>query len=195
MQRHEPVPSAALGASPVAPAILLSAPPTPAFAPSGHSAAALDGSSAARRLPGDIGYLNPDGLSAAELEDALADLADTRALILDLRTHGGGGEADAMLLGHLSRRPIPMARIRRNPHGGVLTLWIGRATPAQDGPLYPDNPLFVLIATGSALPSQALAYDLRTYGRAAVINETQGPEAETLLIAWRRAVSPRCRMM
>ncbi|HRD29669.1 MAG TPA: S41 family peptidase, partial [Caulobacter sp.] len=151
----------------------------------GHGAATLDGTTAARRLPGDIGYLNPEGLTAAELEDALADLADTRALILDLRAHGGG-EADAMLLGHLSRRPIPMARIRRNPDGGVLTLWTGRATPAPDGPLYPDNPLFVLIASRSALPAQALAYDLRTCGRAAVIN---GEDA--LLLAYRRALALR----
>jgi hypothetical protein len=194
VQRHETIPSAALGPSPALPAILLSAPPAPAFAPSGHNAAALDGATAARRLPGDIGYLNPDGLSAAELEDGLADLADTPALILDLRDHDGG-TADATLLGHLSRRPIPMARIRRNGDGGLLTLWVGRATTPDNGPLYPDNPLLVLIARRSTLPAQALAYDLRACGRAVVINETGDPQDETLLTAWRRALSLRGRLM
>lgn len=173
--------------------IQLAAPPAPAFFAAASPAFAPD-DTAARIMPGGIGYLTPRGLGPEAITRALADLEDTRALILDLRDHDGGA-ADAVLLGHLSRRPIPMARIRRNADGGLLTLWVGRATTPQDGPLYPDNPLFVLIGRRSTLPAQALAYDLRACGRAVVINETGDTGGETLLTAWRRALSFCGRMM
>ena len=174
--------------------IRLTAPPAPAFFAAAGPSHAPDDEGAARIMPGDIGYLAPRGLDAGAITRAFADLEETRALILDLRDHDGG-TTDAMLLGHLSRRPIPMARIRRSPDGGLLTLWVGRAAAPTDGPLYPDNPLFVLIARRSTLPAQALAYDLRACGRATVIHEIEDPPSETLLTAWRRALSLRGRMM
>jgi len=182
VQRHDHLLIAASSLLAATPAIVLAAPPMPAFAPADHGALALESTQAARRLPGDIGYLNPRGLSAAELEDALADLADTRALVLDLRTHEGGA-ADAMLLDHLSWRPIPMATIRRSRDGVTLTRWTGRATPAEAGPHYPDSPVFVLTAATSSLAAEALVYDLRMAGRAVVIS---GDDALTL--AYRRAL-------
>lgn len=176
------------------PPIRLTAPPAPAFFAAAGPPHAPDDGGAARIMPGDIGYLAPRGLDAGAITRAFADLEETRALILDLRAHDGG-TADAMLLGHLSRRPIPMARIRRSPDGGLLTLWTGRAASPEAGPLYPDNPLFVLIARRSSLPAQALAYDLRACGRAVIINETEDLKGETLLTAWRRALSLRGRLM
>lgn len=176
------------------PPIRLAAPPAPAFLATTTPPCGADDEGAARIMPGGIGYLAPRGLDASAITRAFADLEETRALILDLRDHDGG-PADAVMLGHLSRRPIPMARIRRNADGGLLTLWTGRATPPRDGPLYPDAPLFVLIARGSALPAQALAYDLRACGRAVVIHEIEAPPSETLLTAWRRALSLRGRMI
>jgi C-terminal processing protease CtpA/Prc len=174
--------------------IRLAAPPAPTFFAAASPAFAPDDTAAARIMPGGIGYLAPRGLDAGAITRAFADLEETRALILDLRDHDGGA-ADAMLLGHLSRRPIPMARIRRSADGGLLTLWTGRATTPDAGPLYPDNPLFVLIGRRSTLPAQALAYDLRACGRAVVINETEDLKGETLLTAWRRALSLRGRIM
>jgi len=176
------------------PPIRLAAPPAPAFLASTAPACGADDEGAARIMPGGIGYLAPRGLDAGAVRRVFAVWEEARAPIFDRRDQDGGA-ADAVLWGHLSRRPIPMARIRRNADGGLLTLWTGRATPPQDGPLYPDNPLFVLIARRSSLPAQALAYDLRACGRAAVINEIGDQRSETLLTAWRRALSLRGRMM
>ncbi|MCF8503609.1 MAG: hypothetical protein K9G59_01735 [Caulobacter sp.] len=171
-----------MSASPV---VVLSAPPMPSFAPAFPSAPALDDGEAVQRLPGDIGYLNPGTLCASGLVEGLMDLADCRALILDLRSHDGG-PADALLLGHLAWRPMPMATIRRNGDGSALTCWTGKATAPDGGPHYPDAPLFVLTGKDSPLAAQALAYDLRMAGRAVIIS---GEDALTL--AWRRALSAR----
>lgn len=186
MQHHDPMTFAASGLMAGPSAMALAAPPVPAFAPSAAlTPPVLDAGEAVRRLPGDIGYLNPGTLCASGLVEGLADLADCRALILDLRTHDGG-PADALLLGHLAWRPMPMATIRRSRDGVPLTCWTGRATAPDGGPYYPDAPLFVLTAATASLPARALAYDLRMAGRAAILH---GDDA--LVLAWRRALSAR----
>lgn len=186
MQRHEHMDFAASGLMAGTSAMALAAPPVPAFAPSAAlNAPLMDGGAAVRRLSGDIGYLNPATLCASGLVEALMDLADSRALILDLRAHAGG-PADALLLGHLAWRPMPMATIRRSRDGVALTCWTGRAAVPDGGPHYPEAPLFVLIGMDSPLAAQALAYDLRMAGRAVVISE-----ADALTLAWRRALRRR----
>ena len=189
MQRHDHMDFAASGLMAGTSAMALAAPPVPAFAPpAALSAPALDAGEAVQLLSGDIGYLNPASLCASGLVEALMDLAESRALILDLRTHEGG-PADALLLGHLAWRPMPMATLRRSRDGVALTCWTGRATVPDGGPHYPEAPLFVLIGKDSSLAAQALAYDLRMAGRAVIIS---GEDALTL--AWRRAVSASRRV-
>ena len=189
MQRHAPMDFAASGLMAGTSAMALAAPPIPAFAPpAAWSPPAPAGCLAAHRLSGDIGYLNPATLCASGLVEALMDLADSRALILDLRTHAGG-PADALLLGHLAWRPMPMATIRRSRDGVALTCWTGCAAVPDGGPHYPEAPLFVLIDETSPLAAQALAYDLRMAGRAVIISD-----ADALTLAWRRALNAGGRM-
>jgi C-terminal processing protease CtpA/Prc len=167
-----------------APAVVLAAPPMPAFAPAnGDEEEAADALAPVRRLAGDIGYLNPNTLTMADVVFAFIGLDGCRALILDLRTHAGG-EADPLLLGHLSWRPMPMATIRKSRDGVILTRWTGRATPAQDGPLFPEGPVFVLISEESSLAARALAYDLRMAGRATIVSAD-----DAFTLAYRRALS------
>jgi C-terminal processing protease CtpA/Prc len=136
-----------------------------------------------RRLPGNVGYLKlsyfeqgPEG--AALIDTALRLLKDTDALIIDLRQNrGGGGSSDEQLLGHLSKTPIPMARITwRNPDGTTI---VDQRTPAQPvgGPLYPEKPVFVLTAKRTFSAAEALAYDLQAAHRATLVGETTGGAA------------------
>lgn len=189
MQGHDHTNTAALGLMTATPSVALSAPPIPAFAPSLVETPAVEAGEAARRLPGDIGYLNPKTLCASGLVEALMDLADSRALILDLRSHDGG-PADALLLGHLARRPMPMATIRKSRDGIALTCWTGRATAPDGGPHYPDAPLFVLTSRDAPLAARALAYDLRMAGRAEIVSDD-----DALLLAYRRALSVTRRLV
>lgn len=188
MQRHDQMTIAALGLMTATPAVVLAAPPMPAFAPATAGLPTLDATDAVRRLSGDIGYLNPGTLCASGLIEALVDLCDSRALILDLRTHEGS-PTDALLLGHLAWRPMPMATIRRSRDGVSLTRWTGKATPALDGPLFPENPVFVLTSPTASLAAQALAYDLRMAGRAVVISDD-----DAFTLAYRRALSAGRRL-
>lgn len=188
MQRHDHMELASSGLMAGTSAMVLAAPPIPALAPATLGLPMLDAGEAVRRLPGDIGYLNPRTLCASGLIEGLVDLCDSRALILDLRTHAGS-PTDALLLGHLAWRPMPMATIRKSRDGVTLTRWTGKATPALDGPLYPEAPVFVLTAPDAPLAAQALAYDLRMAGRAVMIT---GDDA--LLLAYRRAVSASRRV-
>ena len=185
MQRHDPMTTATLGLMTATPTVVLSAPPMPAFAPAATDAPVLGTGEAVRRLPGGIGYLNPKTLCASGLVEALMDLADSRALILDLRTHDGG-PADALLLGHLAWRPMPMATIHRSRDGITLTRWTGQAASPDGGPHYPEAPLFVLTGKDASLAAQALAYDLRMAGRAVIISDE-----DALTLAWRRALAGR----
>jgi C-terminal processing protease CtpA/Prc len=132
---------------------------------------------AARRLPANIGYIklrNFDGTdSGVALMDTLVGLLkDTDALIIDLRENTGGGGADAALLGHLSRTPIPMVRIHwRNADGSEeLDTRVPRAPPG--GALYPDKPVYVLTSAKTFSAAEEFAYDLKASKRAVLVGET-----------------------
>lgn len=130
-----------------------------------------------RRLPGNIGYLKlryfaADAAGAALIDAAMLMLKDADALILDLRENtGGGGESDRRLLGHLSRTPIPMAVITWREADGRFTTETRRPDAPTSGPLYPDKPVFVLIARRTFSAAEAVAYDLQAAKRALVVGE------------------------
>lgn len=131
-----------------------------------------------RRLPGNIGYLKLRYFAAGEDGRAMIDAAmmllkDTDALIIDLRENtGGGGASDEELLGHLSREPIPMAVIEWRGDDGRFTTMARRPASPKGGPLYPDKPVFVLIAKRTFSAAEGFAYDLQAARRAILIGET-----------------------
>ena len=145
----------------------------------------------AKALEGGVGYLDlayfsghPD--AGAAIDAAMARLAGSRALILDLRNNGGGGEAALKrLMGHLAPAPMRLEDIRMrrcapdpaDPEGCVQD---GsrevqtRYADAVAAPAFPDQPVYVLTSGGTFSAAEAVAYDLQATGRAVVVGEVTG---------------------
>lgn len=145
-----------------------------------------------RRLDGDVAYVKLDRFSghpevAAALDDALSEVAEARALILDLRTNGGGGEAALnRLMGHLVPAPVELATLYHRqcapppadrpdaceqlPERAVQRRW----SDAVSRPAFPTQPIYVLTSAATFSAAEELAYDLRVEGRATIIGETTG---------------------
>jgi len=146
---------------------------------------------AARMLDGGIGYLDlawfsghPD--SASAVDAAMETLAGARALIIDLRDNGGGGEvALKRLMGHLAPEPIVLEEIhtRRcaadpsDPEGciqdGSRDVEVRRADAILH-PHFPTQPIYVLTSARSFSAAEAVAYDLQATRRATVVGEVTG---------------------
>ena len=145
----------------------------------------------ARVLEGGVAYLDlarfsghPDAGTA--IDAAMVRLAGARALILDLRRNGGGGEAALRrLMGHLSPAPmrledIAMRRCAPDPADREGCVQDGsrdvqeRFADAVAAPAFPTRPVYVLTSGGTFSAAEAVAYALRAEGRATVVGEVTG---------------------
>lgn len=145
----------------------------------------------ARVLEGGVGYLDLAYFSAhpeagAAIDAALAKLAGSRALILDLRRNGGGGEAALRrLMGNLGPAPmrledIVMRRCAPDPADPEGCIQDGsrdvqeRYADAVATPAFPTQPVYVLTSHESFSAAEAVAYGLQASGRATVVGEITG---------------------
>ena len=138
----------------------------------------------AERLEGNIGYLRIDRFAPARdagpvLQAAVAMLAATEALVIDLRHNGGGhGDSTAFLAGLLLPEPSRMSDVVSRD--GVTQTW----TPIVLTPRY-SRPVYVLTSARTFSAAEAFAYNLRALGRVKIVGErTRGganPVTRTLL--------------
>lgn len=164
-------------------------PTTTPVSPEEMEAAGNYGVEIVRRLPGNVGYLKLTHFSGSPMaveaiDDAMALLSRTDALIIDVRWNGGGGPvAGSRLMGHLFRDRVEL--------GGIL--WRRCAPPpptepdlceqiepelerrwadAPAAPRYVDRPVYVLTSAETFSAAEALAYDLKQEGRAVLVGQT-----------------------
>jgi hypothetical protein len=144
----------------------------------------------AKLLDGGVAWLNLASFSGhpgseAAIDATMARLAGARALILDLRDNLGGGEAALrQLMGHLAPEPmrledIQFRRCQPDPADAEGCLADGRDTferfaNAVTTPVFPTQPIMVLVGPGTFSASEAVAYDLQAAGRATIIGEATG---------------------
>jgi hypothetical protein len=136
----------------------------------------------ARRLPGNIGYLDlayfsPDSDAGTALAAAMQLVSGTDALIVDLRRNGGGsGEAATALLSYFFDDPIQLTSKveRRNSQSLERQKW---TMPYVAGPRYSDNPVFVLSSLHTHSAAEQCAYDLRNTHRATIVGERTAGDA------------------
>lgn len=129
------------------------------------------------RLAGNVGYLQlfsfePPEWAAESLAAAMALVAHTDALILDLRHNQGGSPATVAFLCSYLFPPHPPIHLNdlywRATHQ-TQQWW---TLPHVPGPRYLDRPVFVLTSPETFSAAEEFAYNLQTLKRAQVVGET-----------------------
>jgi CubicO group peptidase (beta-lactamase class C family) len=130
------------------------------------------------RLGGNIGYIDVRAFVPAELGSetaaaALNFLANTDALIFDLRQNGGGNPAMvALLSSYLFDKPTHLNDIYSRPQNRTEEFWT-RAEVV--GKRYGERrPVYVLTSNRTFSAGEEFTYNLKNLKRATIIGETTG---------------------
>ena len=128
----------------------------------------------ARWLPGNVGYLRismfmDTPASVEKLAAAMTMLADTGALIVDVRGSPGGEPAGvANVIGHFVSTRTPTVRTRGGEDPSAEHTFY--AEPRTPG--FTDKPLYVLTDGKTGSGAEEFAYDLQALRRATLVGET-----------------------
>jgi hypothetical protein len=132
----------------------------------------------AERLQGNVGYLDmrefvPTAHSRGAAAAAMAFLADTEALIVDLRKNGGGDPESVRFLSSyfFGEEPVLLNRLVNRELGTVDEYWTLKDLP---GRRYGAKPIFVLTSEKTFSAAEEFAYNLQSLGRATIVGRTTG---------------------
>jgi hypothetical protein len=130
------------------------------------------------RLGGNVGYLALDGFlpvdAAVEAAAAaMAFVANTDALIIDLRRNGGGEpESVALLCSYFfGSQPVHINSLYSRKENKTTDYWTRKEVA---GKRYLGKDVYVLIGPRTFSGAEEFAYDLQTQKRAVVVGETTG---------------------
>jgi C-terminal processing protease CtpA/Prc len=128
------------------------------------------------RLPGNIGYIDlrefHNSKAAAETgANAMNLVANTEALIFDLRNNGGGDpNMVAFLTSYLfDSEPFHLNSFYYRPDDDYRQFW---TMPVVTGKRYIDKPVYILISNQTFSGAEEFSYNLQHLKRAAIIGET-----------------------
>jgi retinol-binding protein 3 len=126
-------------------------------------------------LEGNVGYMELNGFAdigdAAETAIAAMNfLANTDALIIDLRYNGGGVPGIAQLISsYLFDRPVQLNAIHWREGNRTEQYW---TLPHVPGRRYGSKPVYVLLSKQSLSAPESFAYSLQALKRATIVGET-----------------------
>jgi C-terminal processing protease CtpA/Prc len=130
------------------------------------------------RLGGNVGYLAldsfADGEAAAEPAAAAMNfLANTEALIIDLRKNGGGTPTGVVLLASyfFSDKPVHLNSLHWRKGDRTEEFWTRKEVV---GKRYPGKDVYVLTSARTFSAAEEFAYDLQAQKRATIVGETTG---------------------
>ena len=134
----------------------------------------------ARRLAGNVAYIEvrtfgtPAELVREQVRSVMSDAADASALILDLRTNGGGNPNTVALVSSYLFGDEPV-------HLNSLYWRVGNRTddfytdPKVEGKKFgPAKPVYVLTSARTFSAAEEFTYNLQTRQRATIVGETTG---------------------
>ncbi len=130
------------------------------------------------RLPGNIGYMELNGFIRAEwgAETAIAAmnfLANTDALIIDLRYNGGGEPGLIQLISsYFFEKPIHLNTLYWREGNKMQQFW---TLPYVPGEKYLNKPIYILTSKNTFSAAEDFAYNLQASKRVIIIgNKTKG---------------------
>jgi hypothetical protein len=132
------------------------------------------------RLEGNVGYLDLRGFTDADAGGetaaaAMTFLANTDALIIDLRKNGGGSPGMvALLCSYLfDSRPRHLNSLAWRKSGGeeIQQWW---TLPYVQGKRYIDKDVYLLTSKQTFSAAEEFTYNLQTQKRATIVGETTG---------------------
>lgn len=144
-------------------------------------------------LENNVGYLDLRGFAplpwaSSKIAAAMALLADTQALVIDLR-HNGGGSADtvALLCSYFfpAEPVIHLNSIYNRPEDNTEKFF---TTPDLPSPRYLDKPVYLLTSRTTFSGAEEFAYNLRNLQRATIVGETTGGGAHP--VDFQRLINP-----
>jgi carboxyl-terminal processing protease len=126
-------------------------------------------------LESGIGYVILDKVArnaAREMNDALAELGNTRGLIIDLRRNPGGFLDESLMLADLFLKPgsTLASTVQRVPGGGAGDTESDSFTDRWPQ-LVPDLPIVIMVDRFTASGAEILAGALQDFDRALVLGE------------------------
>jgi len=129
------------------------------------------------RLKGDVGYIDTTLVAepaeaAVMISAAMTLIANTKALILDLRDNRGGSTYGvAFWCSYLfpEGESVHLTDIYRRTTGETQQFW---TLPYVPGARYLDRPVYVLTGPVTFSGAEDLAYNLKVRGRAVLVGET-----------------------
>jgi retinol-binding protein 3 len=137
---------------------------------------------AARRLPGNIGYIDlayfsPDPDAGMTIAAAMQLVSGTDALIIDLRHNGGGsGETERTLASYFFPHETQLSGIFEN-EGGKRRERQHWTVPYLGGPRYLAKPVYVLVGPHTHSAAEVFSYDLHNLKIAKIIGEHTSGDA------------------
>lgn len=130
------------------------------------------------RLPGNVGYLDLRGFSgmpeAGETAVAAMNfLANTEALIVDLRQNGGGSPAMiGLITSYLFDEPVHLNDFYWRESDETRQFW---TSPHVQGRRFGrEKPVYVLTSARTFSAAEEFTYNLKTLKRATIVGETTG---------------------
>jgi C-terminal processing protease CtpA/Prc len=148
------------------------------------------------RLPGNIGYLKTRFFaSAAEsgpaIGAAMTLLANTDALIIDLRENGGGAtDAVPLLASYFFDKRTHIADLYTREGDVIEQQWTSPAVPGNR--FNADNEVYILTSKTTFSAAEGLAFALKGQKRAVIVGETTRGGAHPSII---RPINPRLALM
>jgi len=134
-------------------------------------------------LPGNIGYLKLDQFAGTDVggataAGAMAVLANTDALIIDLRDNPGGNAAMIqMLTGYLFEESAHLIDWYHRRENETIQSWSSSYVPGKT--LF-DVPVYVLVSGRTGSAAEEFSFDLKNQKRGTIVGETTGGAAHTV---------------